>query len=106
MGNNSEFNDDLKAVLDQATQLVTKDRAEAHGNAYEQHALAAKFWNVFLSGRNKLASPIYPHEVAQMMLLLKVSRNVIGAFNPDTFVDQAGYAALSYVLQKEHRNGN
>jgi hypothetical protein len=108
MANNPELNSDLASVLETALHLVTSDRAEQHGDAIAQHQLAAAFWTVYLEGRGMLlAGPIRGHDIAQMMLLLKVSRGVLGSFNPDTFVDQAGYAALSFAVQKaEHSDAN
>lgn len=106
MANDVNMNDDLRAILDTAKELVTKTRAADHGNAYEQHALAAKFWSIYLRGRGKLCDPLKPHDVAQMMLLLKVSRGILGAFNPDTFVDQCGYSALTYAIINEDRDAN
>lgn len=108
MANDPEFNDNLRGVLETAKDLVTKTRAADHGNAYEQHYLCAQFWNIYLRGRNKLCDTIGPQDVAQMMLLLKVSRGIKGAFNADTFVDQCGYSALTYAILHEekyaHRN--
>lgn len=106
MANESEMNDDLRAILDTAKQLVTQARSEDHGNAYDQHALASKFWNIYLHGRGKLCDTLKPHDVAQMMLLLKVSRGILGKFNPDTFIDQCGYAALTYGILKEDKHAD
>lgn len=101
MGNSETFNADLAKVLETALNLVTGDRAEQHGDAYDQCDLAAQFWSTYLAGRGFIdpRNALAPVDVSQMMLLLKVSRDVLGAFNCDTFVDQAGYSALSYAIK-------
>ena len=105
MANDAILNDDLRSVLETAIHLVTSDRAHQHGDAIAQHQLAAAFWSTYLEGRGMLlAGPLRPHDVAQMMLLLKVSRGVLGSFNPDTYIDQAGYAALTYAVQKDEED--
>jgi Domain of unknown function (DUF6378) len=102
MANSPAFDKDLKKILETSLSLVTGDRAQQHGNAYDQHSTAAALWSMYLHARGLLADDalLKAHDVAQLMLLLKVSRDAIGSFNPDTFIDQAGYAALSYAIKK------
>jgi len=41
---------------------------------------------------------VTPKDVAQMMVLLKIARNVHGQLKADDFVDQAGYTGLAAAL--------
>jgi len=103
MANDVNFNKDLCKVLETALSLVTGDRANMHGNAVDQHNLASDFWTVYLQGRGFIGTDtaLAPHDVSQMMLLLKISRGVEGAFNLDTYIDQCGYAALTYAIMNK-----
>ena len=101
MANDKTLNGDLSYVLETALGLVTGNRAEQHGDAYDQCTLAAKFWTTYLQGRGCMEDDVIlePHDVTQMMVLMKMSRDILGSFNPDTFVDQAGYSALSFGIK-------
>jgi hypothetical protein len=79
-------------VCRQAADLVGGDRAHQHGDARSLHARIATLWSAHL-GRS-----ITPHDVALMMLLLKVARTAGGTFNPDNYVDAAGYAGIAAEL--------
>ncbi|CAB4124696.1 hypothetical protein UFOVP62_24 [uncultured Caudovirales phage] len=103
----SELNEDLSAVLATALDLVTKERAEQHGDAICQFEQIAAFWSVYLSGHGLLPyGDIKAHHVAQMMVLMKVSRTVLGSFNQDNYTDQAGYSALAFAVQKAQTNAD
>jgi hypothetical protein len=95
------FNDRAAATLDRAKHLVTGDRGIEHGNAFQQHAVAAGLWTNYLGARGKLAREIEPYEVAMMMALLKISRDAMGSYNADTFVDLCGYAALGHAVRQQ-----
>jgi hypothetical protein len=103
MANDAEFDDDLCNVLNTALLLVTGDRARQHGDAYLQHSIAADFWSTYLRAKDKLTQDLTAADVAQMMLLLKISRDTTGEFNPDTFIDQCGYAALSFAIKNREQ---
>ena len=42
---------------------------------------------------------VTPHDVAQLMILIKVARSVYG-YSEDNFVDTAGYAALAAMFKE------
>jgi hypothetical protein len=103
----SELNEDLTSVLATALDLVTKERAEQHGDAIVQFEQIAAFWTIYLSGHGLLPyGDIKAHHVAQMMVLMKVSRTVIGSFHQDNYTDQAGYSALAFAVQKAATDAN
>lgn len=65
-----------------------------HGNPENTFALIANYWSVYLGTK------ILPSDVAIMMVLFKIARESQGKFNPDNFVDAAGYIGLAYELTK------
>jgi hypothetical protein len=99
MGN--EMYDDARSVLDLARDLISNDRANQHGDAFVQAATAASLWTAWLGSRGALTRAIEPYEVMAIMALLKLSRDAVGSFNKDTFVDLAGYAALAYAVRQK-----
>ena len=83
-------------ILKKASELVTGDRNETHGDAFQNHAEIAEFWNIFLDGKLQSMASITAQDVAIMMILLKVSRSNQGKkFNLDNFIDMAGYSAIA-----------
>jgi hypothetical protein len=64
-----------------------------HGECYENHKQIAEFWSTYLG------VDIEPHEVAQMMVLVKVSRESLGSIERDHFTDQSGYSGIAWVCQ-------
>lgn len=79
-------------VLDTAIGLCTGERAVTHGGKQEGFDLIAAYWSVYLQ------QVITGKDVAQMMVLLKLSRDAVGVYNPDDFVDQAGYTGIAGEL--------
>ena len=76
--------------------LVTGDRNDTHGDAFNNHAEIAEFWNIFLDKKLQPMASITADDVALMMILIKISRNNQGKkVNIDNFVDMAGYAAIA-----------
>lgn len=76
-------------ILETALQCVTKDRNATHGEPEDNFQLIADYWNTFL----KPVKPITPHEVAVMMIFVKLARISISPEHDDHWVDIAGYAA-------------
>lgn len=75
-----------------AADLVGGDRARQYGDVRSVHVHIAALWSAYLN------HPIAAHDVALMMLLLKVARTAGGTFNPDNYVDAAGYAGIAAEL--------
>ena len=81
-----------KETLDEALRCVCGDR-EAYGTPEDNFSRIARLWADYLR------HPIYPHDVAAMMALLKIARIASGAPKIDNWVDLAGYAACGAELQ-------
>tara|TARA_R100001509_G_C4795989_1_gene191437 strand:+ start:321 stop:620 length:300 start_codon:yes stop_codon:yes gene_type:complete len=83
-------------ILKKARDLITGDRNETHGDAFQNHAEIAEFWNIFLDKKLQPMASITAEDVALMMVLLKISRNTQGKKNNmDNFIDMCGYAAIA-----------
>ena len=85
-----------KEILAKASDLISNDRNKSHGDAFNNHAEIAEFWNIFLDKKLNPMASITADDVAIMMILLKISRPTQGdKNNMDNFVDMAGYAAIA-----------
>ena len=78
-----------RGILRTAEGLVCKDRAEEHGDAHDNFATTAKYWNAHLG-----IDWIEPSDVAIMMAMLKMARLRQNIENKDNYVDVCGYMAL------------
>lgn len=85
------------SILDEAAKIVAGARNATHGDKERSFQVIADFWNVYLAGR-KSGGNITPFDVAQMMVLLKISRSIQGAPVRDHFCDAAGYSAIAGEL--------
>ncbi len=79
-------------VLSEATEIINGERKETYGDAHESFSRIAQFWSAYLG------HPVNNLDVANMMILLKVSRTK-GKFHRDSYVDIAGYSALAERLR-------
>ncbi len=79
-------------LLREAEALVTGDRNNAYGPPTQDFDRTAIMWTAYLDGRRILEA----HDVAAMMILLKLSRISWDPTNRDSWVDIAGYAACGY----------
>ena len=83
-------------ILKKAKDLISGDRNDTHGDAFQNHAEIAEYWNIFLDKKLQPMASITAEDVALMMVLLKISRNTQGKKNNmDNFIDMCGYAAIA-----------
>ena len=91
-------------ILEKTKKLVSKDRAEKHGDKVENHENIARLWTGVLQNKTKLNIVILPEDVANMMTLLKIARSQGGSFNSDDFVDACGYSAIAgEIISKRNK---
>lgn len=76
-------------ILSTAMSLISGDRHEDYGDAKDSFESIARLWTAYL---NVAVSPM---DVANMMMLLKMSRSLTSPDKADTWVDICGYAALA-----------
>jgi hypothetical protein len=86
------------SILESAGKLVGGDRQNTHGDKVQNHMAIARLWNGYVenlveAGRDPRT--LGAEDVANLMELLKVARRQNGAYNPDDYVDGAGYAAVA-----------
>ena len=91
-------------ILDQAKKLVSKDRAEKHGDKIENHENIARMWSSYLQNKFKLNLIILPEDVANLMSLLKIARTQAGNFNLDDYIDACGYMAISGEIANKRQS--
>jgi hypothetical protein len=85
--------DARQSLVEEATAIVAGDRAADYGDVNESFARIAKLWSAYTG------SHISSWDVAQMMILLKVSRAKTST-KRDTLVDIIGYAECANQLGK------
>jgi len=91
---------ELGGILDEAKQLVTKNRAGTHGNAIETLDALAEFWRSYIYVRTGDVVYLNGSDVAEMLCMLKLARKCTGKFHRDNYADTIGYAALAYAAAK------
>lgn len=79
-----------KEVLTAAEEAVSTFRDSAYGGPEQSFSRIAEYWQVYLNNMN---SPLKPHDVAALMILMKIARSQQDPTHFDTIVDIAGYAA-------------
>lgn len=82
-------------ILKEADAITSGSRQESYGKPEKCFQKIAELWNSYLGTKN-----ITAHNVAMMMILLKVARE---SMNPkrDNLVDIAGYARCIEMMGKE-----
>jgi hypothetical protein len=90
-GHEDVFPGKAETVLEEAARLTSGDRQRDYDHPFRNHQRIARLWNAYLDCRKEPKGRIMPEDVATMMILLKIARNV---FTPkrDNLVDVCGYA--------------
>ena len=91
-------------ILKKAEKLVSKDRAETHGDKILNHENIARLWGAYLQNKFKLNLNLLPEDVANLMTLLKIARTQAGKFNLDDFIDACGYAAIAGEIANQRQS--
>lgn len=103
-------------VLLEAHKIINGDRQQSYGNPEDTHAVIADLWNGYLQGLARVYGDefSFPYltnvDVAHMMVLFKIARQINGAGKRDSAVDGCGYLALAWDMyedkkREEHANG-
>lgn len=96
-------NTSSESILDEANRIIHGARRQQYGGVQESFQLIADLWNGYLKGlpaSTHLSAP----DIAGMMILLKVARSING-WHRDSYVDIAGYAALTEQLYTGEQTG-
>lgn len=84
-------------ILKTASDLISRERQTDYGPPTESFATIAKMWDAYLVSRSKengMVPILKPHDVACMMILLKIVRTGLSPTKDDNWIDIAGYAGL------------
>lgn len=68
---------------------IVEQRAAYYGDPRPNHERIAGLWSAFLD------TTISAHDVACMMVLLKVARSKVDPFHDDNYTDAIGYAEIA-----------
>lgn len=91
-------------IASKAAELVGGNRAEEHGDKAKNFAAIARLWDAYLKSRRNPESSLEASDIGHMMALLKIARTQSGQFNPDDFIDGAGYLACAgEIAGQEYR---
>lgn len=91
-------------ILLEARNLIVGDRNISYGSPTENFKNIGEFWTTRLKHKLKDGETITSSDVADLMALLKIARNIA---NPkrDNAVDLAGYAACGWeAYESENEN--
>lgn len=80
-------------ILKEAMEIVNGERQKQYGKPENSFLLIAKLWNIYLQETGYEEIELGKRDVAFMMLLLKVARE-LNLPKHDNLVDLCGYAAL------------
>jgi hypothetical protein len=78
-----------KEFLQEATKLSSEQRQKDYGDKVNNHKNIARLWSAYLDTK------IEAHDVAVMMVLLKIARTKLGAVSKDTYIDMSAYGAIA-----------
>jgi hypothetical protein len=78
-----------KEILKEADKLIEGDRHKDYGDKVKNHNNIAKLWSAYKDVK------ITAHDVAVMMVLLKIARTKLGEISKDTYVDMSAYGAIA-----------
>lgn len=81
-------------LLDEAKAIVCGDRDQQYGKPEDSFYVIAELWSAYT------LSKIDERDVAMMMILLKVARDVSGEPKRDNLIDIVGYAACAAECEK------
>lgn len=105
---NPNNNDNIKKAGELASEVgsILADRNGTHGDPVDNHNHIAALWTAYFG--DVLNRPIKGDEVADMMILLKLSRKRVGGMDLDHYQDAIGYAAIGslYVPEEAPRDEN
>lgn len=93
-------------ILAETESIINGKRNADYGDPLEDFTTTAEFWQTYLTRimARRGALELLPHDVAAMMMLLKLARLTWTPDEKDHWTDAVGYAALGWEC--ECREGN
>lgn len=93
-----------QSVLEEALSLVTGDRNDAYGPPEEDFDHIGQLWTAALGTKLTHGAQVDRADVAHMMILLKIARDLFQQPKRDSIVDIVGYAAC--LARIRHQAGS
>ncbi len=87
-------------ILDQAKEIINKDRQDAYGKPEDCFTGIATLWNWYIG--LDIRDELTPYDIAIMMTLLKLVREK-HKHKQDNLIDACGYLALAEDLAEEEK---
>jgi len=87
-----------ESLLDEAKRLTSKDRQKNYGHPKDNFKRIADLWNAYLSNRQNPETEITTEDVAWMMVLLKIARD-LNRPTKDNLVDAVGYTRTLAMIR-------
>lgn len=91
--------DPRRELLEQATSIVTGARAAVYGGPEDNFRRIANLWNAYIADTRHVDVDLQPHDVAALMILMKVARLEESPGHFDSWLDVAGYAACGWATR-------
>jgi len=93
------------SLLQDAERLINGDRNLQYGAPIDDFSLTAKMWEAYLrrtmETRNTTVPSLDPHDVAVLLILVKISRLAQTPEKRDHWLDIAGYAGCGWECVEE-----
>jgi hypothetical protein len=89
-----------KEILKEADTLIAGERHKDYGDKVKNHNNISKLWSAYKD------IEITAHDVAVMMVLLKIARTKLGEISKDTYVDMSAYGAIAGEIKFNSINNN
>ena len=90
-----ELRQRASSLFEEVMDTICCPRLDIYGPPQESFQQIAEFWEAYLKRRQP--GPLQGRDVANMMQLLKISRNAVNRTRDNT-IDQIGYAVIEGVL--------
>lgn len=87
-----------KEILEKAAECVCTDRNLKYGEPENNFPVIADLWSAFLCAKTGKTVILGTADVADMMILFKLGREITGKGSVDSYIDIAGYAACAGSL--------
>lgn len=81
-------------ILNQAREIINRDRAATHGHAEDSFTTIGAYWSVYFSQKLGTEVKVSAMDVALLMDLFKTARIHNNPKHLDNWLDKAGYTAL------------
>ena len=87
-----------ESLLDEVKRITSTDRQRNYGHPKDNFKRIADLWNAYLSNRKNPESEITVEDIAWMMVLVKIARD-LNKPNKDNLIDAIGYTKTLAMIR-------